>query len=92
MLHAPRTPFECPNRAHFERPREHSTDLIGLMGIWEIAQECFGEGDPAEKDLVAEGWLGVEDYLHLIDDAVYVVLATESAAGQDEEEEYMVCG
>jgi len=63
-----------------------------MMGICAIAQECFGEGDAAEKDLVAEGWLGGEDYLHFIDDDVYVVFATESASGQDEEEEYMVCG
>jgi len=58
-------------------------EIIGMMGTCEIAQECFGEGDAAEKELVVEGWLGLEDDLHAIEDTVDVECATERASGQD---------
>jgi len=34
-------------------------EIIGMLGTCDIAQECFGEGDAAEKELVVEGWLGL---------------------------------
>jgi len=58
-------------------------EIIGMMGTCGIAQECFGEGDAAEKELVVEGWLGLEDDLHAIEDTVDVECATERASGQD---------
>jgi len=54
-----------------------------MMGTCEIARECFGEGDAAEKELVVKDWLGLEDDLHAIEDTVDVECATERASGQD---------
>jgi len=58
-------------------------EIIGTMGTCEAAQECFGEGDAAEKELVVEGWLGLEDELHAIEDTVNEECDTERASGPD---------
>jgi len=29
-------------------------EILGMMGTCTVAQECFGEGDVAEKELVVE--------------------------------------
>jgi len=30
-------------------------EILGMMGTCKVAQECFGAGDVAEKELVVEG-------------------------------------
>jgi len=32
-------------------------EILGMMGTCIVAQECFGEGDVAEIELVVEVWL-----------------------------------
>jgi len=59
------------------------SEIIGTMETCEIAQECFGQGDAAEKELVVEGWLGLKDDVHAIEDTVDVECATERASGQE---------
>jgi len=65
-------------------------DIVCMMGTCDVSQECFGETDAAEKDLVVEGWLGWEDDLHAIEDTVDVECAMGRASGTEDEEQYMV--
>jgi len=58
-------------------------EVIGMMGTCDIAQKCFGEGDAADKKLVVDGWLGLEDDLHAVEDTLAVECGTERASGQD---------
>jgi len=71
--------YRASCRCIFDDVRE----IIGMMGTCEIAQKCFGEGDAAEKKLVVDGWLGLEDDLHAVEDTLDVECGSERASGQD---------
>lgn len=46
-------------RASSRGMEDEARDIIGMIGTREVAQECFGDADAAEKELVVEGWLGL---------------------------------
>jgi len=65
----------CDYRASSRGIEDEVRDIVGMMGTCDVAQECFGEAGAAEKELVVEGWLGLEDDLHAIEDTVDVECA-----------------
>jgi len=42
--------YRTSSRPSYDDVRE----ILGMMGTCTVAQECFGEGDVAEKELVVE--------------------------------------
>jgi len=60
------------------------------MGTCDVSQEFFGEADAAEKKLVVEGWLVLEDELHAIEESVDTKFAMGRASGQEEDEKKIV--
>jgi len=62
-------------------------EILGMMGTCTVAQECFGEGDVAEKELVVEGWLGLEEDMHAIEDTVDAECAKERTSECNDEDE-----
>jgi len=52
-------------------------EILGMMGTCTVAQECFGEGNVAEKELVVKGWMGQKEDMHATEDTVDAECAEE---------------
>jgi len=62
-------------------------EILGMMGTCTVEQECFGEGDVAEKELVVKGWLGLEEDMHAIEHTVDAKCAKERTSECYDEDE-----
>jgi len=62
-------------------------EILGMIGTCTVAQECFGEGDVAENELVVEGWLGLEVDMHAIEDTVDAECAKKRTSECNDEDE-----
>lgn len=57
-------------RASLRPIAEDVSEVLDMMGGCALSQTCFGDGDRAENELAVEGWLGLEEDPHAIEDTV----------------------